>query len=98
MLDLAEARPVAERYLEQLRQTWPDYDVVLDDRHTVERPTLFAFVYNSRAFVEDGDEMAILVGPGPLIVDRRTGELHARNSASSVEHHVRDYETASPTP
>ena len=96
MLDLLQARSVAERHLERLRQSGED--VVIDPRHTVTRPGLFAFVYNSRAFVNQGDQLAALVGNGPLIVDRETGELHERNTAYPVEHHVREYEQSRRVP
>ena len=90
MLDLDDAKSVAERHLDRFRQSGAD--IVLDERHTVERPTLFAFVYNSRDFVERGDELAALVGNGPLIVDRETGAVYECGSAHSVGHHVREYE------
>ena len=90
MLTLAEARSVAERHVERFRQEGSD--VVLNGEFVVERPTCFAFVYNSRAYLEGRDEMAMLIGPGPLIVDRRTGEVHERNSAYSAEQHAREYE------
>ena len=96
MLNLAEARSIAERHVERFRQEGDD--VVLNGEFVVERPTCFAFVYNSRSYLEEGDEMAMLIGPGPLIVDRETGELHERNSAYSAERHAREYEQSRRVP
>lgn len=91
MLDHDTARALAIRYIEN-RDDAEEHDLMLDDRYTVERPTLFAFSFNPRAFVEHGDEMAILVGSGPLIVDRLTGEVHPTGSAHSTEYWIEKYE------
>ena len=96
MLDLRQAQSVAEQHLERLRQLGED--VVLDERRTVEWPTLYAFVYNSRDYVERSDELAVLAGNGPLIVDRETGELHECGSAHPVDHYVREYERSRRVP
>lgn len=91
MLDLSSARDIAERHVDTLRFRWGQ-DILLDDRYTIEHPSCFVFVYNTREFVEGGDEEAMLIGAGPLLVDRETGTLHPYSSARSVEDCIRQFE------
>lgn len=69
-----EARAAAERFLDGTVRQAHDDEIVIVDRHTQESDGTWAFVYNTRAYVESGDMLDMLVGNAPVLVDKATGE------------------------
>ena len=59
--------------------------VVTIPEEVMERAYGWVVPFNSRAFVETGNDMDILVGSGPVVVLRATGELHVLPSSPTVE-------------
>lgn len=90
MLDFDAAHALAEKHVNRLRES--GQDLVLNERQTQEHLFGWVFFYNSRDFVEKGDERTLLVGAGPFIVDRETGEIHEFGTGRPLEHYVREYE------
>jgi hypothetical protein len=48
---------------------------VIIDEYTLEKPYGWIFSYNSHRFLETGDYSYSVVGNGPVIVNRMTGEV-----------------------
>ncbi|MEM0963600.1 MAG: YrhB domain-containing protein [Bacteroidota bacterium] len=92
MLDLDAAREVAQSHLDGLDPIGSG--VALDERHTIERPFGWVFFYDSVTGLETGDLKDRLVGNAPLIVDRRTGELHVTGTAHPIAHYIAAYESS----
>jgi Immunity protein 35 len=67
-----EARTIAERVLDETVRPSND-DVIIVDQHTRESAHTWAFVYNTRAYVETGSFEDMLIGNAPLFVDKSTG-------------------------
>lgn len=87
-VDHDEARALAEAFLDgQVRPDQPD-EVVIVDRHTQESATTWAFVYNSRAYVETGSMIDMIVGNAPVLVDRSTGRTRAGRSDLPVAEQI----------
>jgi Immunity protein 35 len=51
----------------------------------------WVFFYNTRAYIEDGDEMAIIVGAAPEIVDKTSGKLEVAGTAYPIEYYIEMY-------
>ena len=91
MLDQKQARKIAQEYLDDRICTQDEkFDIV--DEATIERDFGWVFFYETREYVESGDEMARAVGNAPLLVDRRSGELHVTGTGRDVEHYIKMYE------
>ncbi|MGM3225993.1 YrhB domain-containing protein [Dickeya zeae] len=50
------------------------------------------FCFQSREYLETGDNSALLVGNAPFIVDKDTGEIHELGTAYPLEKYLHDYE------
>lgn len=79
-----EAKALAEIHLDEVIRPHHDDEVVIVDRHTQESDTTWAFVYNSRAYVETGDFLDMIVGNAPVLVDKATGHTRSGRSDLSV--------------
>lgn len=68
------ARAIAERVLDEEVRSPGGPEIVIVDEFTVESADTWAFVYNSRAWVESRDDIDILLGNSPILVDKATGQ------------------------
>ena len=66
-------------------------DLTLADDDTVEGDFGWVFTYQSRAFVETGDDSAMLVGNAPILVSRSDGRLHVTGTDQSVEFYIANF-------
>jgi len=63
---------------------------------TIAKPYGWIFFYQSNEYLDGGDEMAMLVGNAPIIVNRNTSELRATGTAMRLEHYLEEYEKTLP--
>ncbi len=84
MADYDDARLQVVRALEEMEQT-AGTALMLDDRETRTESWCWVFFYNSRAYIEDGNEIEALAGNGPIVVEKATGRMHALTAAYPVE-------------
>lgn len=59
---------------------------------TIERDQCFVFFYNTKRFLETGDDHYRLAGNGPILVSKRDGYLHAYGSNRPVDVSIADFE------
>jgi|HubBroStandDraft_6_1064221.scaffolds.fasta_scaffold334625_2 hypothetical protein len=90
MITKEEARRRALAYIEE-RPSAHAHEMVLVDALTQEEDFGWVFFYDSKRHVETGDRQWALGGNAPLIVDRRTGELHVTGTALPTEHYIAVY-------
>jgi hypothetical protein len=64
---------------------------VVDDA-TIEKPWGWVFFYDSRRFLETGDDSSRLFGNAPIIVNATTGIASDTGTAYPVEHYISEYE------
>ena len=69
-----------------------EYSFVILTEYTIERPTCFVFFYESSRYLETGAFEDRLAGNAPILVDRRTGELHFLGTAEPVEFYIKEFE------
>jgi Immunity protein 35 len=103
MFDLAAAREVTFRYLSKMAENCARFGSALPGWEY--RPERFeivivseeefdfgwVFSYQSRRFVDTGDERCILGGNAPLIFDRHDGQLYVTGTVSALSHYIEDY-------
>jgi len=68
-----------------------DDEPSIADDATREENFGWVFFYNTKRFLESGDMQWALGGNAPLIVDRRTGELHVTGTAHPIEHYIEEF-------
>jgi len=89
MLTKEQAREKALAYIRR-RPAAEVTELVIDDAHTREEDFGWVFFWAAKKYL-DGDRQYALGGNGPIIVDRRTGELHQTGTARPVEHYIAVY-------
>jgi len=60
---------------------------------TIEREWGWVFFYQSSAYLQTKNPVAMLAGNAPIIVNKKTGELTVTGTAWPVEKYIEDYET-----
>ncbi|MCG8425511.1 MAG: YrhB family protein [Proteobacteria bacterium] len=91
MLTKEQAQQRVEKYLlDEVCENEGDFKIV--ESATVERDFGWVFVYDSAEYLETGDEMDRAVGNAPVLVDRRSGELHVTGTGRTVEEYIGLYE------
>lgn len=73
MLSRAEAAELVLREIDKLGGG--RVPVSLVESYTIEKPYGWAFFYNSKAFLETGNYGERLIGNGPVLVNKYTGEI-----------------------
>ena len=91
MITRAEARDLAEAYVENVDLPDSDIAIVLDDA-TIEKSWGWVFFYNSRKFIEIDDFSSQLAGNCPLIIERSSGQLLETGTARPIDFYLLNYE------
>jgi Immunity protein 35 len=65
---------------------------VLVDSQTMEYGWGWVFFYQSKKFLETGDDDFMLWGNAPFIVNKTTGEVRVTGTSRPIEQYVQDYE------
>jgi len=91
LVDREQATAIAREALARLPQPKGD-QLVLVETATIERPFGWVFCYNSKKYLETGDDRHALLGNAPLIVDREDGSVHATGTARPVQYYIHEYE------
>jgi immunity protein 35 of polymorphic toxin system len=85
MMELEEAKVVAERVMNENVRSAQGGGVVIFDEHTVESDEWWVFVYNTRAYLQSGDFRRSLVGNPPIMVNKATGEAKFGRTDISID-------------
>lgn len=91
LIEISTARQLVEGFLRSLPPP-AGFSFVILDKYTIERPRCFVFFYESSRYLETGRFEDRLVGNAPILVDRKTGTIHALGTAFPVERYVAEYE------
>jgi hypothetical protein len=65
---------------------------VVIDEYTIEKKYGWIFSYNSQKFLETGDYSYSVVGNGPVIVNRKTGEVEEIAGGPFYKKNLEEYE------
>ena len=91
MIGAGEARIAVAAHLDAAETDPGDAAVIVEDS-TIERPWGWVFFYESRRFLDTGDDSARFGGNAPIIVERETGKLLDTGTAHPVEFYLNNYE------
>jgi hypothetical protein len=91
MVDQATARELvlSEMYKKPISA---DFELVVLDEQTIERPFGWVFFYNTRKYAETGDRRASLIGNCPIVVERMTGRLTRLATGDPLDAQLARYE------
>ena len=82
----------AEAVTQALDRRIGSVPVALVDEETIERPLCWVFFYNSKQFLETGIFEHRLAGNGPVIVNKKTGDVEFFGTFRSPLFFVEEYE------
>jgi hypothetical protein len=91
LIGAGEARIAVAAHLGGIEADPGDAAVIVEDS-TIERPWGWVFFYESRTFLDTGDNSARFAGNAPIIVERETGQLLDTGTARPIEFYLSNYE------
>lgn len=93
-IDRASAKAIALKYMNENFGRDPELAIV--DGEPSEITHAWVFFYNTRRYLETGEFSDALAGNGPILVNKRNGDVAAFGMAISLETLFADYEEAAP--
>jgi hypothetical protein len=95
MLTKEEARLIALRLIAPIAyQT--GQDLIILEKAVVETAVAWAFPFNSRAYAETADFRVMVIGLGPVVVNRRLGAAEIAPSSMPIARFLAHYEANLP--
>lgn len=91
MLTEEQAIKLAEIRINEIAKSCGE-DFQLLHEQTIVRPKVSAFFYQTKEFVRTGNPTARLVGNGPILVNRISGEVVLAGTAYPPEHYILEFE------
>lgn len=91
MINLETAKNIADQYINKLYQVEGDRLVIVD-KETIEKEYGWIFFYDSLKHIETGDDIYMVAGNGPLIVEKKDGSIYTLPTAPPLEHWIAQYE------
>ena len=89
--ELRKGLSAEERKLLGLGDADDILDLMLVDDDTVEGDFGWVLTYQSREFVETGDDSAMLLGNAPILVSRSDGRLHVTGTDQPAEFYIENF-------
>ncbi len=92
---MLDRKAALNRVLEILSEKAPpDKPWAISESHLTETASAWIFFYNSRRYLETGEIVYALAGNGPVLVNKKTGEVKFYGSLPTVDVIINDYEKA----
>ena len=91
MLDISQAREIAQRWLDT-RCPIPDDRFVVRNELTRERAFGWVFFYHCERWLQTRDPKYDTVNNAPLIIDRANGSVHVTGTAQTIDFYIAEYE------
>jgi hypothetical protein len=85
MIDREQAKTIAQ---EELDKSNPEKDLLVLDEY-IEFDEGWVFSYQTREYVETGNEDLVLYGNGPIIVTKNSGKVYRGGSAYDVDYWIK---------
>jgi hypothetical protein len=90
MLTRTEALEIVSKRLQEMNSSGEPF--VLVENSTIEKPFGWVFFYNSKRFLETGENSSRLAGNGPVIVNKHSGSVEFFGSARPLIEILAEYE------
>ncbi|WP_143103595.1 YrhB domain-containing protein [Phytopseudomonas straminea] len=91
VISIKQAELLARSELERITQGSNDKLDIMPE-HTIVRPLVCAFFYQSQEYILTQEFSSQLVGHGPLLINRSTGEILSAGSYPSPEIQIQELE------
>ncbi len=69
-------------------------DCLILEGETIEREWGWVFFYQSKKYIETGDDKEMLIGNAPYIINRTTGIITPTGTAHAIEDYIQEYEAS----
>ena len=93
MITYEEAKALVQTEISKENPYEPDLKLEILDADTVEKEWGWIFYYDSADHIRTGDDIYLLAGNAPIIVNKETGELFVTGTSWPIEKYIEDYET-----
>ena len=90
MISKDQAINIANTYVMEI-PVISKHTLLLQLEKTIEFELGWFFFYQTKSYIENGNYLDAAVGNAPIIVDKRTGEVHVTGTAYSVKKYIEDY-------
>ena len=90
MLSYSQALTIAKK--EVIKLSMPDDEYIIVEDQVTEMSWGWVFIYNSRQFIETGDDQYQLMGNAPIFINKETGQIRHTGTAHDIDHYVAEYE------
>lgn len=87
-MDIHQARALAAAHVREGEHR-DGFTAMIVDEDTVTLPWGWVFFYNSREYLETGDDLYTIAGNAPIAVTRG-GEIHETGTARPLEEYLRE--------
>jgi hypothetical protein len=91
MIDIETAKKIAEQHVNRGYHVEGDRLVIVDEE-TMEKEYGWIFFYDSLKYLETGDDIYLIAGNAPLIVEKNDGSVHVLATAPPLEKWIAQYE------
>ncbi|UOG74477.1 YrhB family protein [Hymenobacter tibetensis] len=95
MLTREEARTIAFTFITDLAQKAGRQYVILEEK-VIEKPYAWVFPFNTKEYAETGNVRAMVLGTGPIVVNRQTGAA-LMAPPMPIQQYLTQYEETLPT-
>jgi len=89
-MNFVEALSLAKEHLSNNWVLEEDSAVILEDK-TIEDEFGWVFFYESKNYIESDDYVDMLMGNAPIIINKRSGDVHVTGTAEPIEVYIERY-------
>ena len=89
-MNFDEALSLAKKHLLKNWVLEEDSAVILEDK-TIEGAFGWVFFYESKNYIESRDYADMLMGNAPIIINKKSGEVHITGTAEPIEVYIEHY-------
>ncbi|MEM9220622.1 MAG: YrhB domain-containing protein [Cyanobacteria bacterium P01_F01_bin.150] len=83
MFTIDQAQSLVQNFID--KNSSGEIQLSIDVRHTIEKNYGWIFFYNSKQYIETGNIRSLAVGCGPILFDKKNGEITRFGTAFPVE-------------
>lgn len=95
MLSEEEMLSIAEQYISFEGE---EIEIVLLESYTIRKPYGNIYYYNSKEYIETGEDRYSLIGNAPFLVEKETGRVVSFGTAQSLDYYIEAYENGTLVP
>jgi len=91
MITIQDAKKLAEKAIDTSRYGYDD-ELIIRDENTIEKEYGWIFIAESRKYLETKDYRYLLVGIGPILVEKENGQVIRFGTKYPSDYYIEQYE------